>query len=233
MLSEANFQVPFPVLTALLRRDLYFFPSGNSNNASTAFGSMETRMTASFPLSAIKRLNIKLNLGYLAFSVSMLLLVIVSIAMLAINPLQTTIVLISSCTTVAFYTYMIKRQFNSKALSYTIKFFGVIFIIFAVLLMSICLHLISAFIIALIIYIIFEYSTLFIKRNGLLKNKIKETEKIKSYLESNVLTVSITQEFTNHQANIYAFELDKIYTQNEKNKKVYLLDIVKEIENIL
>ena len=184
-------------------------------------------------LTAFKHLNIKLNVGYLAFSISMLLLAISAIALIAINPIQTAILLISSIATIAFYTYILKKKFNSKILSYIIKFFGTVFIIFAILLMSVYIHFISAVILALIIYIIFEYSSLFTKRGGLLKNKIKDVEKIKTYLEKNVLTISISQEFVNQQANIYAFELDTLYTPNDKNKKAYLLDIAKELENMI
>ena len=184
-------------------------------------------------LAAFKHLNIKLNVGYLAFSIGMLLLAISAIALIAINPIQTAILLISSIATIAFYTYMLKKKFNSKFLSYTIKFFGTVFIIFAILLMSVYIHFVSAVILALIIYIIFEYSGLFTKRGGLLKNKIKDVEKIKTYLEKNVLTISISQEFVNQQANIYAFELDTLYTPNDKNKKAYLLDIAKELESMI
>ena len=184
-------------------------------------------------LTAFKHLNIKLNVGYLAFSIGMLLLAISAIALIAINPIQTAILLISSIATIAFYTYILKKKFNSKILSYIIKFFGTVFIIFAILLMSVYIHFISAVILALIIYIIFEYSSLFTKRGGLLKNKIKDVEKIKTYLEKNVLTISISQEFVNQQANIYAFELDTLYTPNDKNKKAYLLDIAKELENMI
>ena len=99
--------------------------------------------------------------------------------------------------------------------------------------MSIYIHLISAIILTSIIYTIFEYSALFTKRGGLLKNKIKETEKLKSYLEKNVLSISISQEFVNQQANIYAFEIDDLYIKTDKNRKFYLLDIAKEIENII
>ena len=99
--------------------------------------------------------------------------------------------------------------------------------------MSIYIHLITSVILAVIIYIIFEYSSLFTKRSGLLKNKIKETETLKSYLENNASSIIISREFNRQQANIYALELDNLYAKTDKNKNDYLLDIAKEIENIL
>ncbi|MBE6451464.1 MAG: DUF2207 domain-containing protein [Alphaproteobacteria bacterium] len=184
-------------------------------------------------VSAVKFFSLKLNIGYLVFSVLMLLLSTVAIAMLAINPIQTGVILVSSIIAIAFYTHMLRKKFNSKIVSYIVKFFSSAFIVFSVLLMSVYIHFVSAVILAAIVYIIFEYSTMFIKRGGLLKNKIKDIEKLKSYLESNVSSISISQEFANQQANIYVFELDNLFTKTDKNKKHYLLDVAKEIENIL
>ena len=82
-------------------------------------------------------------------------------------------------------------------------------------------------------YSIFQYSVLFTKRNGLIKNKIKETEEFKNYLEKNAQAIGMSQEFTTQEANIYALELSKFYPQNAYNNKNYSLDIAKEIENLL
>ncbi len=183
--------------------------------------------------SSIKNLNLKLNLGYLMFSIGMLVLVEIAISMLGINPWQTAAVILSSSITIAFYTYMLKKRFNSKILNYIVKCFGSIFILFAILFMSIYIHLISSIIIAVIIYSIFEYSAIFSKRGGLLKNKIKEINNLKTYLENNVSIISISQDFINQQAYIYALDLEKFYAKNDFNKKVYILDDVKKIEALL
>ena len=183
--------------------------------------------------SSIKNLNLKLNLGYLMFSIGMLVLVEIAISMLGINPWQTAAVILSSSITIAFYTYMLKKRFNSKILNYIVKCFGSIFILFAILFMSVYIHLISSIIIAVIIYSIFEYSAIFSKRGGLLKNKIKEINNLKTYLENNVSIISISQDFINQQAYIYALDLEKFYAKNDFNKKVYILDDVKKIEALL
>ncbi len=181
----------------------------------------------------IKILNLKLNLSYLFFSIGMLIVSEIAIAILGINTLQTLIILLSSSSTIAFYIYMIRRKFNSKILGYIIKFFGVIFIIFGILMMSIYIHLISAILIMITIYVIFKYSSLFGTKNGLIKNKILETQKLKSYLQDNVQLVSISKDFATHQANIYAFELNNLYEINEYNKKIYILDLAQQIEKII
>ena len=183
--------------------------------------------------STIKKLNFKLNIGYLAFSISMLILAEIAIAMIGINSWQTIFILLSSSSTVAFYLYILRKKFKSKILGCIAKFFAVIFIVFAVLLMSIYIHLLSALIIAAIIYSIFEYSVLFTKRNGLMKSKIKETDELKNYLEKNAQIIGMSQEFITQEANIYALELNKFYQKNEHNTKNYVLDIAKEIENLL
>lgn len=182
---------------------------------------------------SIKKLNLKLNLGYLLFSVGMLMLVEIAISMLGINSLQTFAILLSSSMTIAFYTYMIKRHFNSKIVKYIVKTFATIFIFFAILFMSIYIHLITSFILAATIYVIFEYSEIFSKRNGLLKNKIKEMNNLKEYLEKNVSIISVSQDFITQQAYIYALELDRLYVKNDFNKKAYILDDAKVIETLL
>jgi hypothetical protein len=182
---------------------------------------------------SIKKLNFKLNFSYLAFSIGMLILIEIAISMLGINSWQTAAILLSSSLTVAFYTYMLKRNFNSKILKYVIKTFGVIFIVFAILFMSIYIHLISAIILAMIIYTIFEYSSLFSKRGGLLKNKVKEMNNLKEYLEKNVTIISNSQDFITQQAYIYALDLEHLYAKNDFNKKAYVLDDVKKIETLL
>ena len=99
--------------------------------------------------------------------------------------------------------------------------------------MSIYIHLISAIILAMIIYAIFEYSSLFSKRGGLLKNKIKEMNNLKEYLEKNVTIISTSQDFVTQQAYIYALDLEHLYAKNDFNKKAYVLDDVKKIETLL
>ncbi len=202
--------------------------SANTLKFKRAYNDLKTNI-----LKSVKRLNLKLNLSYLFFSVSMLILTEAAISFIGINSWQTAIVLFSSTLSVAFYTYILRRKFSSKILSVIVKILAAIFVCMSILIMSIYVHLITAILIAATILAIYEYSSLFSNKNGLIKSKTKEAENLKQYLEKNIQIISISQEFTNQQANIYALELDVLYSKNDYNKKSYILDIAKELEHAL
>lgn len=181
----------------------------------------------------LKMLSLQFSIGYLLFSIGMLILTTVAIAMLGINPMQTGLLLFSSMVTIAFYIWIIRRQYKSKVFSYVIKTFAAILILFAVLLMSVYIKLISAVLLAAMIYTIFEYSILFSRRNGVIKGKIKELEELKKYLEKNAQTIGKAYEFSIQQANIFALDLADLYPINEGNKSFYKLDAATELARIL
>lgn len=180
-------------------------------------------------LRLLKLLSLQLNIGYLLFSAGMLLLSEIAIAQLAVNPLQTAVVLISATATIAFYIWIAKRRFQSKPLNYTVKSIAVLFIVFAILLMSIYIRLVSALLIGAMVYIIFEYSELFNKRSGLMKAKIKEAEDLRRYLSENAANINLGREFAAQQANIFALDLSHDYPLNEQNHHVYKLNLAAEL----
>ena len=181
----------------------------------------------------LKLFSLQLNVGYLVFSIGMLILTEIAIAMLGINPLQTGLVLFSGTLTVAFYLWILKRRFKSKAVNYTVKILGGIFILFAVLLMGIYIKLISAFFLVATVYTIFEYSELFTKRNNLLKMRNKDCEELRNYLETHAQTIAHGHEFAAQQANIFALNLRPFYPINNDIARIYKLDIVAEIIQLL
>ena len=52
---------------------------------------------------------------------------------------------------------------------------------------------------------------MFSRRSGLLKNKIKETEDYKSYLQKNPELEQNSKDFANKKAYIYTFNIDNRY----------------------
>lgn len=181
----------------------------------------------------LKLLSLQLNIGYLLFSIGMLLLTEIAIAMLGINPLQTGLVLFSGTLTIAFYIWVMKRRFKSKPINYAVKIFGSIFILFAVLLMGIYIKLISALFLAGAVYTIFEYSELFSKRSGLMKARTKDCEELRRYLETHAQTIAHGHEFAMQQANIFALELRPFYPVNNDIARIYKLDVMAEIIQLL
>ena len=55
---------------------------------------------------------------------------------------------------------------------------------------------------------------MFSQRNGLLRNKIKETENYKNYLQKNPELTIDSRDFATKAPYIYAFELENLYTQS-------------------
>lgn len=196
------------------------------------FNRAENIMEKSAKLT-LKMLSLQLNIGYLLFSIGMLILTEIAIAYLGINPLQTGLILFSSTLTIAFYIWVLNKKYKSKITSYALKTFAAIFIVLAVLFMSIYIKLISSLVLAGIVYVIFEYSELFMKRSGSSKNKTKEIDELRKYLESNVPAITYGHEFINQQANIFALDLVPMYPKNEQNGRVYKLDIALELVRIL
>lgn len=183
--------------------------------------------------TGLKLSSLQLNIGYLLFSIGMLVLSEIAIAALGINPLQTGLILLSGTLTMAFYIWILKRKFKSKIVDYSAKAIAVLLIIFAILLMSVYVKLISAIMIAGMVYTIFEYSELFMKRSGQSQSKTKEINELRKYLETNAATIYRGHEFALQQANIFALDLGRCYPENNINEKFYKLGIANELVQIL
>ena len=80
--------------------------------------------------------------------------------------------------------------------------------------LSIYTSRIYATLVILTIYVILSYNSMFSKRSGLLKNKIKETENYKNYLQKNTELTIEARDFATKAPYIYAFELENQYTQS-------------------
>lgn len=176
-----------------------------------------------------KNLSLKLNLGYLFFSIGMLLLAEVAIAMLAVNFMQSLLIMISCTITMAFYTWILKLKFKSKIVSTLSKVFGILIIVFSMLILGVYIHIISAVIIYAMIYSIFSYTGIFAKRNGLIKNNIREAMEYKEYLIRNVANLSLGRDFLAQQANIAALEISNRFPKEPNIRDYYRLDIISKL----
>lgn len=180
-----------------------------------------------------KFLTMRLNMWYLLFSISMLVLTLVAVSYIAINPLETMLILISAVITLAFYLWILRYNFAKKWVQISVKVLAGMFIVLTILLLSVYIHFISALFIAMTVYVILEYSTRFSAKNGLIKTKEQEFESLYKYLRTNASSIGKSKEFEVEQANIFAFELEEKYEQNPKNQKVYKLDLANELLKVL
>lgn len=122
----------------------------------------------------IKLLSLKLNSGYILFSAAMLFLSEAAIAWLNVNTAATMGFLLSATLTAAFYIWILRISFKRRWIGITAKIFAVVMIALSALMMSLHVHAVSTLFILAMIWSIFVYSSLFAKRNGLIKTISKK-----------------------------------------------------------
>lgn len=181
----------------------------------------------------LKLLSLKLNSGYILFSCAMLLLSEAAIAWLNINTPATLGFLLSATLTAAFYIWILRTSFKRRWINITAKIFAVIMISISALMMSLHIHAISTLFILSMIVIIFVYSSLFAKRNGLIKNNINEAVDFGKYLVNSAQAIVLGREFKNQQANIYALDAVDKYPNSPEIANDYRLDIIPTIQKLL
>ena len=172
---------------------------------------------------------LSINFGYLGFSLGMLLLSLYAISYIAINPLETGLILVSSVLVMMFYMWILIYPYRSKIKKYVFRTIGGIFIAFNVLLLSIYVHFWAACLIAAMSYAILVYTRLFSDKNGLIKGKIADLERLKRYLTDNAAQIATGIDFENRQATVFALGLEKLYPKNTRNQNVYRLDAAQKL----
>jgi len=181
----------------------------------------------------IKRLALKLNIGYLLFSIGMLLVSEAAVSLLNINSGQAFSVLVSCSVTVAFYFWILRTKFKSLWLALPGKTFAVIIIAFSVLVMSAYIHLISALMLAAAVYAIFAYTAIFAKRSGLIKSNVKDAVELRDYLIRNAEVICLGRDFLSQQANIFALDAGSKFPRTDNIKEYYKLDIINDLVSII
>lgn len=155
---------------------------------------------------------LKLNALYLLFSIGMLLCGIIGGALLSVNPWNSFGIL--STFTLLLFPYMaifINITPKKKIWNYVLKTFLVLGLFWTASILSIYSSGFYAIIQMLTVYLIIYYYKMFSRRSGLLRNKIKETEDYKSYLQKNPELEKNSKDFINKKAYIYAFDLENRY----------------------
>lgn len=151
---------------------------------------------------------LKLNRYYLAFSFAMLLCGILAASAIAINPIHTFLVIFICTLLILPYFYLLGHTFKKKALNIILKVFAALSVLGIAGWMSIYTSNTYAAIILISLGVIFYYYRLFCRRNGLLRNKVKETEEYKSFLQKNTELATAARDFNSKIPYIYAFGLE-------------------------
>lgn len=177
----------------------------------------------------VKKLALKLNVSYLLFSIGMLLVTEAAMAILTINSSQAFSILAACSITIAFYLWIIQTKFKYRWLGWLGKTFAVAIIIFSIIVMSAYIHFVSALMLAVSIYIIFAYTTIFAKRSGLIKANVKDAQQYREYLIRHADNIMLGRDFLNQQANIMALDATVYFTPKETIKDYYKLDLIAEL----
>ncbi len=156
----------------------------------------------------------KLNIFYLIFSLSMLIAGFIASSMLATNPLHTLFVIMTCSIIITPLVLLCTANIKKRYISLLVKLLSFLAILFVASWLSIYTSKFYTILVILTIYVIFSYNKMFSQRNGLLRNKIKETENYKNYLQKNPELTIDSRDFATKAPYIYAFELENLYTQS-------------------
>ena len=170
---------------------------------------------------------LKLNSLYILSSIFMLLCGIIAASLIAVNPWHTFLIISACSLLMSPCIFILKKEFSRRLIGLTIKILCTLFLLFIAGWLSIYTSKIYALLIILSITGIIFYSHAFSRRNGLLRNKIKETEEYKSYLQKNPELAVNAPDFQARVPYIYAFELENKY------KSAPIFTIIKSFETIL
>lgn len=154
---------------------------------------------------------LKLNGLYLLYAIGMLIFGIISSSLITVNPLHSFLI-ISVCSALFFpFIILLQTHFKNNIANIFIKLLSVFIILGIAGWLSIYTSNLYSVIIIISEYVILTNYRIFSRRSGLLKNKIKETEELKSYLQKNTELAEKSKDFITKIPYIFAFNLESKY----------------------
>ncbi len=184
-------------------------------------------------LHQFRMFTIKANLGYILFSSGMVILSEVFIALLGYNFSHNLSFMIGISACFACCLGVIHHPIHNRYLRWALHGLCGIIILFGIMALNLYIKLIAAVFIFGMIYSIFAYSKIFARRNGLLKNNIKDAAEYYDYLRHNAEHISLGRDFLNQQSNIFAVEAQKHYPRTPQIADFYRLDIAQRLADKL
>jgi len=145
----------------------------------------------------------------------MLVCGIVGSALLAVSPWNTFWIIIAFTALLFPYIMLFMLRFKSNAVTLAVKAFAALCVLWTAGWLAIYTSNFYAVLMILSVYLIISYYRLFSRRSGLLRNKIKETEDYKSYLQKNPELAQSGRDFAAKIPYIFAFGLENSYKGEE------------------
>lgn len=174
----------------------------------------------------IKLLSLKLNIGYLLFSVGMLMISEFFIAVLSHAVWYNFLFMLGGTIIFALVIWLLKMSFKSKWKNVSAKTWGLLTLLATMFIMLSAVNPITVLILLIIVYTIFEYSKLYAQRGGLLGASVKDAQEYQQLLIRKSKDINNGREFFNNQAAVFALDVEEYYPETEQNKNYYKLDII-------
>lgn len=174
----------------------------------------------------LKLLSLKLNIGYLFFSVGMLLLSEFFIAALSHDILYNFLFLLGGTVIFALTIWLLKMKFTKKWKTWLVKVLSSLVLLAVMFLMLSAVSPATTLILLATVYTIFEYSKLYAQRNGLLGASVKAAQEHQQLLIRKAQEINRGRDFLNNQAAVFALDVEEHYPENDSNKTFYKLKIV-------
>lgn len=181
----------------------------------------------------IKKYRLMQNIGYVLFSIAMLVLTEFFIAYISTNLAQSLIIMLSASLLFAFYVWILRHKFKYILIALPFKLFALAAIFLIWVFCSVYIGGVTAALIVAMIITIFEFSRIFGEHNNFVNEAKNSIGDFKEYLISGADAINLSRDFINQQSNIFALGIAEYYPQNVSNKNYYRLDVAEEFKQSL
>lgn len=180
-------------------------------------------------VSKIKQFIVKLNSGYLFFSILMLLTAEFFAAINGVSWQKYFMAMLICTAAFGVEIWWISLSFKRFAFTFLSRAAAIICLILTFVILCAFIAPLAALFILLSLYTIKSYTGIYSQKNGLLKPHILEAKGQRDYLIRSKENIMLGRDFTSQQANIFAVEAENEFPPQDKFKDYYKLDIAKAI----
>ncbi len=173
------------------------------------------------------------NIGYVLFSIAMLIITEIFIAYASVNTAQILTILAAATLSWSFYIWILQHKFKHKIIALPIKLFSLIAVIIIFVVCNLYIELLTELLIIAMVVTIFGFSCIFSEHNNFINDAKNVIDNFKTYLINNAYSIGLSRDFLNQQSNIFALDLGEYYQQNVSNKQYYKLDIAEALKQKL
>ena len=159
---------------------------------------------------------LKLTGLYLLFALGMLFCGIISASLISVNPMHSFWIISVCAILFLIFIMVLQTHFQNNIVNILIKLLSLIAMLYIAGWLSIYTSNAFAIIIILSNYLIITNYHIFSRRSGLLRNKIKETEELKSYLQKNTEIAEKSKDFIKKIPYIFAFNIENKYPNTQE-----------------